>query len=190
MFALKKKSPYSLDTTDWELIKVMPKGHVKWFDTSKGYGFLVAEDDSGDILLHANVLKNFGRGSVAEGTIIDFEIQETDRGRQVSQIFDIENPRDEIKDDSDTEFGVPDVSNVKMVPARVKWFDKSKGFGFANSYRSDVDIFLHMEILRHCGFSDLQSGEAIVIQIVDGPRGKMAGAIHAWDEPKVIGEDI
>ena len=41
------------------------KGHVKWFDTSKGYGFLVVEDGSGDILLHANVLKNFGRGSVA-----------------------------------------------------------------------------------------------------------------------------
>ena len=59
----------------------MFRGHVKWFDTSKGYGFLVVEDDLGDILLHANVLKNFGRGSVSEGTIIDFEVQETERGR-------------------------------------------------------------------------------------------------------------
>ena len=164
----------------------MFRGHVKWFDTSKGYGFLVVEDDLGDILLHANVLKNFGRGSVSEGTIIDFEVQETERGRQVSQIIDIEIPKDEPKDDTKVDFGVPDVENVEMVPARVKWFDKSKGFGFANSFRSDLDIFLHMEVLRHYGFSDLQSGEAIVIQIVDGPRGKMAGAIHAWDEPKVI----
>ena len=164
----------------------MFRGHVKWFDTSKGYGFLVVEDDLGDILLHANVLKNFGRGSVSEGTIIDFEVQETERGRQVSQIIDIEIPKDETKDDTKVDFGVPDVENVEMVPARVKWFDKSKGFGFANSFRSDLDIFLHMEVLRHYGFSDLQSGEAIVIQIVDGPRGKMAGAIHAWDEPKVI----
>ena len=164
----------------------MFRGHVKWFDTSKGYGFLVVEDDLGDILLHANVLKNFGRGSVSEGTIIDFEVQETERGRQVSQIIDIEIPKDEPKDDIKVDFGVPDVENVEMVPARVKWFDKSKGFGFANSFRSDLDIFLHMEVLRHYGFSDLQSGEAIVIQIVDGPRGKMAGAIHAWDEPKVI----
>ena len=164
----------------------MVRGHVKWFDTSKGYGFLVVEDDLGDILLHANVLKNFGRGSVSEGTIIDFEVQETERGRQVSQIIDIEIPKDETKDDTKVDFGVPDVENVEMVPARVKWFDKSKGFGFANSFRSDLDIFLHMEVLRHYGFSDLQSGEAIVIQIVDGPRGKMAGAIHAWDEPKVI----
>lgn len=168
----------------------MYRGHVKWFDTSKGYGFLVVEDDLGDILLHANVLKNFGRGSVAEGTIIEFEVQETERGRQVSQILEIESPKDDATEETKTEFGIPDVSNSEMIPARVKWFDKSKGFGFANSFGSDLDIFLHMEVLRHYGFSDLQSGEAIVIQIVDGPRGKMAGAIHAWDEPKVLDGDL
>ena len=167
---------------------VMFKGHVKWFDTSKGYGFLVGEDEAGDILLHANVLKNFGRGSVAEGTKIDFEVQETERGRQVSKIIDIEVPKDEKLEVESSDFGVPEVDGVEMVPARVKWFDKAKGFGFANSFKSEVDIFLHMEVLRHYGFSDLQSGEAIVIQIVDGPRGKMAGSIHAWDEPKILKE--
>ena len=86
----------------------------------------------------------------------------------------------EVLEDSE-EFGIPDVSGVEMVPARVKWFDKSKGFGFANIYKSQEDIFLHMEILRHFGFSDLQAGEAIVLQVVDGPRGKMAGAVHSWD---------
>ena len=168
---------------------VVLRGHVKWFDTSKGYGFLVVEDGSGDILLHANVLKNFGRGSVAEGTKVDFEVQETERGRQVSRIIDIEAPKDEGAASDGPEFGVPVVDGVDMVPARVKWFDKSKGFGFANCFKSELDIFLHMEVLRHYGFSDLQSGEAIVIQIVDGPRGKMAGAIHAWDEPKITKEN-
>jgi CspA family cold shock protein len=169
---------------------VMLRGHVKWFDTSKGYGFLVVEDGSGDILLHSNVLKNFGRGSVVEGTVVNFEIQETDRGRQVSRIVDIEGPNDELTSDDESEFGLPIVDEVEMVPARVKWFDKSKGFGFANAFKSELDIFLHMEVLRHYGFSDLQSGEAIVIQIVDGPRGKMAGAIHAWDEPKILEETV
>ena len=168
---------------------VMLKGHVKWFDTSKGYGFLVVEDGSGDILLHANVLKNFGRGSIAEGTLVDFEVQETERGRQVSKILDIETQKDDLADINESMLGVPIVDGVEMVPARVKWFDKSKGFGFANSFKSQLDIFLHMEVLRHYGFSDLQSGEAIVIQIVDGPRGKMAGAIHAWDEPKILMEN-
>ncbi|MHA1128835.1 MAG: cold-shock protein, partial [Alphaproteobacteria bacterium] len=39
----------------------MIKGQVKWFDATKGFGFVVSEDEDGDILLHANVLRNFGR---------------------------------------------------------------------------------------------------------------------------------
>ena len=98
---------------------VMLKGHVKWFDTSKGYGFLVVEDGSGDILLHSNVLKNFGRGSIAEGTRVEFEVQETDRGRQVSKIIEIEAPLEESMEPESSDFGVPNVDGVKMVPARV-----------------------------------------------------------------------
>ena len=157
-------------------------GTVKWFDTTKGFGFLLVDDDKGDVLLHANVLRNFGRGSVVEGSKIEFEVQDTEKGRQVSIIhsMDVSNELSEGYKDNE-ELGVPDVSGVEMVPARVKWFDKSKGFGFANIYQSSEDIFLHMEILRHFGFSDLQAGEAIVLQVVDGPRGKMAGAVHSWD---------
>ena len=163
-------------------MSVKLKGTVKWFDTTKGFGFLLVDDDKGDVLLHANVLRNFGRGSDVEGSKIECEVQDTDKGRQVSIIhsMDVSNELSESYEDNE-EFGIPDVSGVEMVPARVKWFDKSKGFGFANVYESSEDIFLHMEILRHFGFSDLQAGEAIVLQVVDGPRGKMAGAVHSWD---------
>ena len=159
------------------------KGRVKWFDSSKGFGFLLVDDDKGDVLLHANVLRNFGRGSVVEGTMVEFEVQETDKGRQVSIIHNLETPADIVDTtiEEGEEFGIPDVSGKEMVPARVKWFDKAKGFGFANVFKSQEDIFLHMEVLRHFGFSDLQPGEAIVLQVVDGPRGKMAGSIYAWD---------
>ncbi len=163
-------------------LSVRLKGTVKWFDTTKGFGFILVDDDEGDVLLHANVLRNFGRGSVVEGSKVEFEVQNTEKGRQVSTIHSLNTPSEpkEVLEDSE-EFGIPDVSGVEMVPARVKWFDKSKGFGFANIYKSNEDIFLHMEILRHFGFSDLQAGEAIVLQVVDGPRGKMAGAVHSWD---------
>ena len=43
------------------------RGQVKWFDTTKGYGFVVSADGEGDILLHGNVLRVFGFTSVAEG---------------------------------------------------------------------------------------------------------------------------
>lgn len=168
----------------------MKKGQVKWFDAAKGYGFLVAEDDQGDILLHANVLRNFGRGSVAEGSVVSFSLQQTERGRQASEIFEIVAPVDaEVSDDeSNNEIvDLPVVSGVPLEPARIKWFDKAKGFGFANVFGSPDDIFLHLEVMRQYGFSDLQPGEAISIQVVDGPRGRMAGAIYSWDKPTETG---
>jgi len=163
----------------------MIKGRVKWFDAAKGYGFVVAEGIPNDILLHANVLRNFGRGSIAEGAEIVFSVQETERGRQASEIFKIHAPI-ETADENDvsaSSIPLPDVTDVPLAPARVKWFDKAKGFGFANTFGSGEDIFLHMEIMRQYGFSDLSPGEAIAVQVVDGPRGRMAGALFSWDKP-------
>ncbi len=168
----------------------MKKGQVKWFDAGKGYGFLIADDDLGDILLHANVLRNFGRGSIAEGSLVSFSVQQTERGRQASEIFEIIAPVDTANPVAD-DHGLPempDVSGVPMAPARIKWFDKAKGFGFANVFGSADDIFLHLEVMRQYGFSDLSPGEAISVQVIDGPRGRMAGAIYSWDKPLEIKE--
>ena len=65
------------------------RGHVKWFDTTKGYGFVVCADGDGDILLHSNVLRGFGFTSVAEGAEIVLRVQVTERGRQAVEVLDI-----------------------------------------------------------------------------------------------------
>ena len=161
----------------------MIRGQVKWFDAAKGFGFVVCDDDEGDILLHANVLRNFGRSSVAEGAAIVIDVQVTDRGRQASIIHEIDAPANDISPvNPDAMPSIPSVADdIPFQPARVKWFDKAKGFGFANIFGSDEDIFLHVEILRHYGLSDLQAGEAVSVRIIAGPRGKMAGEVQSWD---------
>ena len=162
-------------------------GHVKWFDIDKGFGFLVVEDDGGDILLHSNVLKNFGRTSVSEGTKLEFEFQETDKGRQVSIIHNIFNSNN-IENFDKNEISVEAKNMINFFPARVKWFNKSKGYGFANIFRSSNDIFLHIEILKKSGLSDLETGEAIVISVADSTRGKMADTILTWDDESLFKE--
>ena len=66
---------------------------------------------------------------------------------------------------------------------------KSKGFGFANIFKSNDDIFLHIETLKRSGLSDLETGEAIVLTVTEGPRGKMADTILTWDDQILFEEE-
>ena len=164
-----------------EIRKVV--GHVKWFDPTKGFGFVVAESGGPDILLHANVLRNFGQSSVADNAGVEISIQETDRGVQALEVYAIRPPTSDSSDDSmdiDQEEIFAD-GDLPFEPARVKWFDKAKGFGFANVFGSDDDIFVHVEVLRRSGFADLQPGEAVCLKVVDGKRGRMALSVTSWD---------
>jgi CspA family cold shock protein len=158
------------------------RGRVKWFDPSKGFGFIVADEGGPDILLHANVLRNFGQGSIADGAGIEILAQKTERGMQAVEVLSIEPPEPEpgaepagFGEAADLERAGP------LEPARVKWYDKAKGFGFANVFGKPEDVFIHIEILRRSGLSDLQPGEAICLRASDGSRGRMAVQVFAWD---------
>ncbi|MDG1168802.1 MAG: cold shock domain-containing protein, partial [Sulfitobacter sp.] len=61
------------------------------------------------------------------------------------------------------------------------WFDKAKGFGFANIFGRPEDVFLHIEILRQSGLADLQPGEALAVRVIEGKRGAMAVEVQAWE---------
>jgi cold shock protein len=159
------------------------RGFVKWFDPGKGFGFIVTEDGSPDILLHVNALRNFGQSSVADRAGIDVSVQKTERGLQAVEIFEITPPPanpDEPLDQAPPAFE-PEVLALPLEPARVKWFDKGKGFGFANVFGRPEDVFVHMEVLRRSGFAELQPGEGVGLRIVEGERGRMAVMITAWD---------
>ena len=158
-------------------------GQVKWFDPTKGFGFVVADNGGRDILLHANVLRNFGQGSVVDGSIIKILVQDTERGLQATEVLSITPPEtdDTVPLRDMVEFTPEDIAQRPIEPARVKWFDKVKGFGFANVFGNDEDVFIHVEVLRRSGLSDLQSGEAVGLRMVDGERGRMAIEVIGWE---------
>jgi len=165
-------------------------GRVKWFDPAKGFGFVVSDDGGPDILLHANVLRNFGQSSVADSAGIEIEALATDRGIQATTVLRIDPPEGEIT------FGMEDfdgadpeeLAAAELEPSRVKWFDKSKGFGFANVFGSADDVFVHIEVLRRSGLADLQPGEAVCLKVVNGKRGRMAVLVSSW-ESAILTED-
>ncbi len=156
---------------------------MKWFDPVKGFGFVISDEGGPDILLHANVLRNFGQSSVADAARIEVSVQSTERGIQATEVFRIEPP--------EAPAGVPladfeeidpeIIRSAPLEPARVKWFDKAKGFGFANVFGRDQDVFIHIEVLRRSGLADLQPGEALAIRVIQGKRGQMATEVCAWE---------
>ncbi|MFE3835614.1 cold-shock protein [Pseudogemmobacter sonorensis] len=169
--------------TEEEKAVQLLQGRVKWFDPAKGFGFIVSDNTNADILLHANVLRNFGQSSVADGAGITVRIQTTSRGVQAVEVLKIEPPEGGLVPLGD-EAGVvstEDLLGLEMEPARVKWFDKAKGFGFANVFGRPEDVFIHVEVLRVSGFADLGSGEAVALRVVEGRRGRMAVQVLSWE---------
>lgn len=158
-------------------------GHVKWFDPTKGFGFIVADEAQADILLHANVLRNYGQSSVADGAGISVIVQQTPRGVQAVEVISIDPPPGGAfpLGEEETQATPEELAALPLEAARVKWFDKGKGFGFANVFGRPEDVFIHVEVLRHSGFADLQAGEAVCLRIIEGKRGRMAVQVLSWE---------
>ncbi|PZO67903.1 MAG: cold-shock protein [Paracoccus denitrificans] len=179
------------ETQELEPRDTVVTGRIKWFDSAKGYGFLTDDGTGQDVLLHGNVLRKFGQSTVVEGAPIVVLAVETPRGRQAAAVLSIESTAQEYAPIADLAAGhLPPLPSLPLRPARVKWFDKAKGFGFASLFGHRGDVFLHLEVVRHSGFGDLFPGEAVALRVVDGPRGMMAAQVASWDfaaapEPEV-----
>lgn len=61
------------------------QGTVKWFNNSKGYGFIEAETGT-DVFVHYTAIQNPGFKSLSEGQRVEFEITEGPRGQQASNV--------------------------------------------------------------------------------------------------------
>lgn len=175
-----------MDREEGGLSRPQVTGRVKWYDPGRGFGFILDGRGGPDILIHANVLRNFGQGSVAEGAGIEMIVQDTPRGPQAACVLAITPPEPPAAE-AGTGAGAaapiaPDeLAALPLEPARVKWFDKVKGYGFANVFGRPEDVFVHMDVVRRSGFGELAPGEAVCLRMILGPRGRMAVQVVAWD---------
>lgn len=158
------------------------EGRIKWFDATRGFGFLVSDQVDGDILIHFSVLRDHGRRSLPEGALIECIAERQERGLQARKILAIDlstvlpgaaRPSIPSAERADRK-SLADAAGP-FEPVEVKWFNRVKGYGFVNRVEDpDSDIFVHMETVRLAGISDLQPGDRAEARVAEGKKGLTA----------------
>ena len=153
-------------------------GRIKWFDVGKGYGFIVPDGGGNDVLLHVTCLRRDGYQSAYEGARIVCEVVSGPKGLQAFRILSM----DESAAAHPSQLP-PSRAHVQITPegppelARVKWFNRSKGYGFLTRGEGTPDIFVHMETLRRFGVMELRPGQVVRVRFGNGPKGLMAAEV-------------
>ncbi|MBB5518696.1 cold-shock protein [Amphiplicatus metriothermophilus] len=145
------------------------KGVVKWFDPSKGYGFIVAAGGEGDILIHSTCLREAGHATAREGATIECDVVRRPKGLQALKLIHIDESTATARQPPPTQTPAGD-----FVRAAVKWFNRGRGFGFLTRGENTDDIFIHMETLRRCGMGELVPGQRVQVSFASSVKGLLA----------------
>jgi cold shock protein len=146
---------------------------VKWFNRTKGFGFVAPADGSADAFLHMSILARAGLQEAAEGTKLLVQIAESPKGRQVLQIMQVLG----MGEVPASGRGAPTGPEVEMT-GTVKWFKPDKGFGFVMPDDKDKDVFVHKSVVQRAGLMGLESGQRVKMHVHTAAKGREATSVE------------
>ena len=151
---------------------------VKWFNRTKGFGFVQRGDGSPDAFLHISVVQQAGHRDLPEGTVIICSIAEGQKGPQVASIHRIDH--------------LPDVPSApqrdmgggasETIEGRVKFFNVERGFGFVIPEGGGQDVFVSVRTLERVGMNSLEPNQRVRLYCRMGHKGPMAERVEILDD--------
>ena len=165
---------------------------VKWYNPTKGFGFVSPDDGSPDVFLHVSVVEQAGLQSLDEGAILVCDLADGQKGAQVSTIHSVEAgsaqrssrpttgsryPRQSVNDYDDDGYGAKP-SRGGTVEGTVKWFNPDKGFGFIAPDQGGKDVFVHISAVERAGLSTLRDNQRVRFTEKAGQKGPEADGIE------------
>ena len=163
------------------------KGKVKWFNATKGYGFITL-DNGGDAFCHASALQVTGHSDVLPGTSIVCDLADSQRGLQVVAVHSVDTSTAEAPSRAprgdrfggDGGYGGGGYGGGShrdsgpsgpMVEGKIKFFNDQKGFGFVMPDSGSGDIYLHASALRRSGVQVVEPDQRIRYSTRQGNKG-------------------
>jgi CspA family cold shock protein len=177
---------------DKPISQASAKGKVKWFNATKGYGFITL-DSGGDAFCHASALQATGHSDVQPGTTIICDLADSQRGLQVVTVHSVDTSTAEAPSRGPRrDFGGgggygggggggggygggyhhrDNGPSGPMVEGKIKFFNDQKGFGFVMPDNGSGDIYLHASALRRSGVQVVEPDQRIRYSTRQGNKG-------------------
>src|SRR6202171_6473426 len=144
---------------------------VKWFNASKGFGFVTMSDGSQDAFLPMAILRRAGYEDVREGASITCEVAAGAKGPLVTAVLNVDNST-AVSSPGGTGGGDRrEPRPATAIEGAVKWFEAEKGYGFIAPDGGGKDVFIHITALRRSGVTALDPGQRVRVEVVDGKKG-------------------
>jgi cold shock protein len=164
--------------TDANINVFQVSGFIKWFDVTRGYGFIIPDSGLPDVLLHLSCLKRDGYEAPLEGTRVLCEAVERPKGIQALRVLSIDTTTAIHPVERTPRTHVQVTASSDWTKVKVKWFNRARGFGFLTEGEGMPDIFVHMEVLRRTAIAELQPDETVYVRFGTGPKGLMAAEVR------------
>lgn len=146
---------------------------MKWYNPTKGFGFVQLGEDQADAFMHASVLEQLGHDNLPGGTTLICDIAEGRRGHQVAAIIRIEDIPEEPER--------PPAGDTEPAEGQVKFYNVDKGYGFVVPDAGSKDVFVSARVLERSGLSGLAPNQRVRMMVRMGQRGPVAESVESLE---------